>query len=129
MSTSETRATVERYLRDAVNGADPTAARRLVADVTVWDELAAFTRAFPDARTKTNLLLVQDELVAVNLSGNGTHEGMFQGIPPTGRRWVASCSAFFRVDDGRISDSWVSWDLLAILEQLGAIRRSGNASA
>jgi predicted ester cyclase len=50
-------------------------------------------------------------------------------VTPTGRRWAATCSAFYRVVDERIVDSWMNWDLLGILEQLGGVRRAETASA
>jgi predicted ester cyclase len=51
-----------------------------------------------------------------------------QGVPPTGRRWAATCSAFFRVEAERIADAWVNWDVLGILDQLGGGRRADTAS-
>jgi len=125
---NEARAIVERYLRDAVNG-DCDSASALIADESLLQELTSFRRAFPDLTSRVNLMVAQDDVVGVNLSGHGTHLGMFQGIPPTGRAWTTTCSAFFRVDGGRVSDAWVNWNLLSILEQLGAIRRIGSGSA
>jgi predicted ester cyclase len=87
-----------------------------------------FLAAFPDLEVETNLIVSDGDLVAVNLTGRGTHERTFQGVPPTGRQWAATCSAFYRVTDGRIADSWVNWDLLAILEQVGGVRRAETAS-
>jgi predicted ester cyclase len=87
-----------------------------------------FLEAFPDLEVTTNLIVAEGDLVAVNLVGRGTHKGMFQGVPPTGRRWAATCCAFFRVADGRIADAWVNWDELGILEQIGGVRRADTAS-
>lgn len=63
-------------------------------------------------------------MVAVHLVGQGTHLGLFQGIPATGRRWSASCTALYRVHAGRIVDFWINWDELAILEHGGVARRA-----
>ena len=56
----------------------------------------------------TNRVAAESELVAVNLVGHGTHERTFQDAPPTGRRWAATCSAFFRVENGQIVDTWLN---------------------
>jgi len=120
---SEAGGVVERYYREVVNRGDARAARKLVSDEAVLGELDAFRRAFPDAAIHTDLLLEAGDLVAVHLRGHGTHLGIFQGHPATGRRWAATGSAFFRVERSRIADAWINWDLLGILEQLGAIRR------
>ena len=58
-----------------------------------------------------------------------THEGLFQGCPPTGRRWTTTCTAIYRVDRGRIADSWINWDLPALMEQLACIQRADTVSA
>ena len=38
-------------------------------------------------RVSTDVVVVQDDLVAVHLTGGGTHRGAFQGCPATGRTW------------------------------------------
>jgi steroid delta-isomerase-like uncharacterized protein len=120
--------TVERYLEEVLNGHDLVALDELVADETLKQRVRLFLEAFPDLKVDTNLVVTEGDLVAVNLTGRGTHEGTFQGVPPTGRRWAATCSAFFRIEDERIADFWINWDELGILEQLGGVRRAETAS-
>jgi predicted ester cyclase len=120
---------VERYLEEVLNGHDLAALDELVADETLKQRIQLFLEAFPDLEVTTNLVVADAELVAVNLTARGTHEGTFQGVTPTGRRWAATCSAIYRVVDERIVDSWMNWDLLGILEQLGGVRRAETASA
>ena len=74
-------------------------------------------------------MLAEGDRVAVHLAGCGTHLGLFQGCPPTGREWAASCTAIYRIDEGRIADFRVNWDLLAVLEQLGCVERAATVSA
>jgi steroid delta-isomerase-like uncharacterized protein len=119
---------VERFLGEVLNGHDLVALEELVADDTLKQRVRLFLAAFPDLEVEKNLIVSDGHLVAVNLTGRGTHEGTFQGVPPSGRRWAATCSAFFRIEDDRIADAWVNWDLLGILEQLGGVRRAETAS-
>jgi steroid delta-isomerase-like uncharacterized protein len=119
---------VERYLEEVLNGHDLAALDELVADETLKQRVRLFLEAFPDLQVTPNLVVANGELVAVNLVARGTHEGTFQGVPPTGRRWAATCSAFYRVENGRIADAWINWDLLGILDQLGGVRRAETAS-
>lgn len=113
---------VERYVEEVLNGHDLGALDELVADETLRQRVRLFLEAFPDLEVEPKLLVSDGNLVAVNLIGRGTHHGTFQGVPPTGRRWAATCSAFYRVEDGRIVDDWINWDLLGILDQLGTPR-------
>ena len=57
------------------------------------------------------------------MSAAATHKGEFRGIAATGRRWEATASAWYQVRDGKISDFWVNWDWLAIMEAIGAVQR------
>lgn len=119
---------VERFLDEVLNGRNPGAADELISDETFKQRVELFRQAFPDVEATANLVIVDGDIVAVNLTGRGTHLGTFQGVTPTGRQWAATCSAFYRISDGRIADHWVNWDLLGILEQIGAVRRIETAS-
>lgn len=125
---TSSRSVVERYLDEVMNGRDAAALDELVADETLKQRVRLFLDAFPDLVVDTNLVVANGDLVGVNLTGRGTHEGTFQGVPPTGRTWAATCSAFYRVADGRIADFWINWDLLGILEDIGGVRRAETAS-
>lgn len=129
MPRSDAELVVERYLAEVLNGADRGAADRLVGNESLKQRVAALRAAFPDLRVETQQLLADGDLAAAHLVGRATHAGLFQGCPPTGRAWTASCTAIYRVQDGRIVDSWVNWDLLAVMEQLGCVERVSTVSA
>lgn len=126
---AEPRDVVERFLADVVSGSRPTSAPELVGSQPLRRRIEALRMAFPDLRVRTVRTVVQGSLVAVHLVATGTHEGPYQGAPPTGRSWSSTCSAIFEVQDGRIVDFWLTWDTLAIVEQLGVVRRSRGVSA
>ncbi len=129
MGEAEPRVVVERYLAEVLNGADTASAAELIASERLLQSTAIFRAAFPDVRVTTQLMLERDGLVAVHLGGRGTHLDMFQGCPPTGRTWTASCTAIYRVRRGRIDEGWINWDWLAAMEQLGCVRRVETVSA
>lgn len=122
-------AVVERYIQEVMNGSRPDSTRMLIGSEPLRQRAAVFRAAFPDLSVRVVRILAEDRLVAVHLVGNGTHRGTFQGILATGRSWSASCTAIYEVREGRIVDFWVNWDLLAILDQLGALQRAVTASA
>ena len=120
---SDSRAVVERYLREVLGGSGPATSEELISNAVLRQRADIFRAAFPDLLVRPHLIVVDGEYVAVHLSGRATHRGLFQGVPATGRTWTASCSALFRVLHGQIADFWINWDQLAILEQLGAHSR------
>jgi predicted ester cyclase len=125
----EPKTVVERYLAEVLNGARPEAAGELISDESLTQRVARFRKAFPDVAVTTDLLLAEGDLVAGHFRGRGTHEGLFNGVPATGREWDARCTAIYRVEDGRIVEAWVSWDMLSLIEQLGGIERARTVSA
>lgn len=120
---------VTRYIDDVLMGGDPSVLDELVSNPELRQRVTSFRRAFPDLAITNRLLISEGDLVAVHVTGRGTHRDFFQGVPATGRVWTAGCSAFYRVEDRRIADAWVNWDVLAILEQIGGITRAAIASA
>ena len=85
---------------------------------------------FPDFHDTTDLQLAEGDLVATRFTSSGTHTGPFQGVAPTGRKLSWTGIVIDRVQDGRIVESWGNWDMVGMLQQLGAIpTRPGTAQA
>jgi len=126
---SGARLVVERHLREVLGGDGPAGVEDLVSNPIYSHQIRAFRSAFPDLSVESQQVVAERDLVAVHGVASATHRGMFQGLPSTGRQWRAPFTAMYRVSDGRITDFWVTWDLLSIMEQLGGVRRSAEASA
>jgi predicted ester cyclase len=129
MDAAASRRVVERFVVEVLGGAQPCSADTLITDATLGHRVESFRSAFPDLQVTTTLVVAQNDLVAMHLTGRGTHGGVFQGCPPTGRTWEATCTAIYRVTDGGIAEGWVNWDLLTVMEQLGCIERAATVSA
>jgi predicted ester cyclase len=79
-----------------------------------------FRMAFPDFHDTIDLQLAEGDLVATRFTSGGTHEGVFQGIAPTGRKLSWTGTVIDRVAEDRIVESWGNWDMMGMLQQLGA---------
>jgi steroid delta-isomerase-like uncharacterized protein len=77
--------------------------------------------AFPDLKRPVDDLVAEGDRVVARWRSVGTHEGEFQGIPPTGKRVETSGITIFRIDAGKIVEEWSESDMLGMLQQLGAI--------
>lgn len=51
----------------------------------------------------------------------GTHEGQFQGMPPTGKQVTITGSSIYRTASGKLVEGWTIADMLGLMQQLGAI--------
>lgn len=123
------RRVVERYVTEVLTGPGGLAADEVVASSVLAQRSARLRVAFPDLEVRTVVLLAERDLVAGHFEARGTHRGLFQGVPPTGRRCETSWTAVYRIEDGRIADAWGTWDLLSLMEQLAAVERVATVSA
>ena len=81
--------------------------------------LSEWDKQFPDAELGVDLIAAQGDLVAFYGPYSGTHTGQMGAFPATGNRMVAECAGFHRLEEGKIVETWVTWDNLAVLSQLG----------
>ncbi|MFQ5570572.1 MAG: ester cyclase [Rhodothermales bacterium] len=80
--------------------------------------LQAHFTAFPDWREEIELMIAEDDKVAYITIGTGTHTGPMGDIPPTGNKVEVVNYIIQRIENGRIAETWVGWDNLAVLLQL-----------
>ena len=80
--------------------------------------------AFPDWHEEIEVILAENDLVAYVTTGTGTHVGPMGEVPPTGRQVRLHNFVVHRFEDGKIAESWVGWDNLAALRQLGLLQQS-----
>ena len=80
-----------------------------------------FRSAFPDWVETVDEVIAEGDKVVIRVTGRGSHQGEFQGIPATGRQVTATGVGIARVEDGRIVEAWAAYDALGLMQQLGAI--------
>jgi predicted ester cyclase len=83
--------------------------------------LNGFFESFPDARVSVEEMLGLGQRILVRVAYHGTHEGTYEGLKATGRRFRVTGLELFLVVDGRIAHHWHEMDHLAILRALGAV--------
>jgi hypothetical protein len=90
---------------------------------------AVFVAAFPDAVYTVEELLAEGDRVASRYSVQATHQGGLRGIPPTGKAIVSTDINIHRLAGDRIVEQWSQYDMLALLQQLGAIPVPGQSGS
>ena len=85
---------------------------------------AAFAEGLSDLDVSVDVLLAEDELVAVRTTTRGTHSGPLLGIPASGRRIEIDGTDILRVRDGRIVEHWGLTNTVGALEQVGGLARA-----
>ena len=87
--------------------------------------------AFPDLRMSIEDIVSKEEKAAMRITITGTHTGpgAFFGIPPSGKSFQVQQMRFARFANGQMTDSWAVIDMLAWMQQLGAIPARGSGEA
>ena len=81
---------------------------------------------FPDLQVAVNDLVSQGDKVWARATFTGTHKGLFQNIPPTGKRVAFEAMDIVRFSGGRAAEHWGVTDNIGLLTQLGAIPPPGQ---
>lgn len=143
MSLEANKANVRRMIEEAWNRGNLAVVDELLAvdavdhhdpDVPSFathmkEEITKFHRAFPDFHFAIEDMVAEGDKVAFRATISGTHQGEFNGIPPTGRRIAFEHIHITRFVDGKGVDHWAVFDFLGMLQQLGAIPQRQPAAA
>ena len=85
---------------------------------------ALFT-AFPDMKFVIRDMIAEGDKVVTYKTLQGTHQGDFAGIAPTGKRVESDVIDIMRVVDGKCVEHWHVMDQLGLMIQLGAVSLPG----
>ncbi|HSX25820.1 MAG TPA: ester cyclase [Chlamydiales bacterium] len=77
--------------------------------------------AFPDWRIEIVEILAEGKKVVIRWQGQVTHRGVFNGVPPTGKRIAVSGINIYQIEGGKISLEWEQTDTVGMLLQMGIL--------
>lgn len=135
---AENKAIVEQYLRELVNKGDFTHAEDIVSPdfafylngeklpgngvaflVDMFDEWDA---AISNGLLTEEEIIAEGNVVAVRWSEVGTHDKAdYMGIQAQNREYKYYGMSFYRLEDGKLTEAYISADLLKLLGDLGGL--------
>jgi steroid delta-isomerase-like uncharacterized protein len=83
--------------------------------------VTTYLTGFPDATITVDDQIAEGEIVATRWTGRGTNTGELMGLPATGRQITVDGITYSRFVDGKAREAWITWDTLAMMQQLGAV--------
>lgn len=112
----------ELYAPDYVDhvGRGPEGSR-VVGPEGIKQGVSLFRRAFPDLTYAVEEEMAERDLVWTRFSAKGTFKGPFLGASPTGNAVRYTGMDLNRIASGKIVESWVNYDALALLQQVGLL--------
>ena len=90
--------------------------------------ISAYQTAFPDAHWNVVETIVTDNDIVTRWKGTGTQKKELNGILPTGKSVEVQGIWIHHFSNGKIVESWNSWDTLGMLQQLGVVPAMGQSA-
>jgi steroid delta-isomerase-like uncharacterized protein len=78
-----------------------------------------FIKAVPSYTDSLSHMIAEGDKVAYVSTMKGTMTGPIGGFPATGKSFTLENIIIQRLEDGKVVETWVSWDNVAFLSQLG----------
>lgn len=134
MSTEENKALVRRFYEEVFNNKNMAGVDAFVAPSVIDHSLppgapggiegvrqtiTMFLTAFPDLHLTLEDIIAEEDKVVVRWTMRGTHQGASLGMPPTGKQFILPGISLVRLDGGKAAETWVNYDQLVMLQQLG----------
>jgi len=81
--------------------------------------VADFVNAVSDCKDEIEFIIADSNMVAYVTTTTGIQTGPMGDLPASGKEFVLKNIVIQRVEDGKIAETWISWDNVAMLTQLG----------
>jgi steroid delta-isomerase-like uncharacterized protein len=98
---------------------DPIAFGSQIGPESYKQRVVELTTSFPDLRFTIEDIITEKGKFVVSWIISGTHKGEFMAIPPTGKKISVEGITIHHIANGKILDSYASWDGLGLMRQLG----------
>lgn len=85
------------------------------------EHISGWLASFPNLRFNIEQMIAEQDRVVSHLVMEGTHQGAWMGIPPTGKRLQIRMITIHRITNGKIAEDWVLVESLGLFQQLGAV--------
>jgi len=87
----------------------------------VKEHVSGWLMSFPDLRFNIEQMIAEPDRVVSQLVMEGTHQGTWMGISPTGKRLHIRMITIHRVANSKIAEDWVLVESLGLFQQLGVL--------
>ncbi len=140
MSETDNKLLVRRYIEEVINTGDISNIEQYVSDdyTEVFEgkryplgingareHILGVRKTYPDLTLTIDLQIGEGEYVATSITAQGTHEGEWLGIKPTGKMVRYTGVNIDRVVNGRIVEHGGAANMLGPLLEIGAVRIVG----
>ncbi len=88
-----------------------------------------YRSAFPDTQMSVEDVIAEGDKVVTQWTVRATHQGELMSIPPSGNRVEVRGISIDRIESGKFVETWSNYDVLGMMQQIGAIPSAEQAQA
>ena len=120
--------TAEELIAEGAKGHDPAQPEDSIGPDGFRQTIELYRSAFPDLTFTIDEIFSDGDMVCTRWSSTATHDGELMGIAATGNQTTVTGISIDKVVDGKVAESWVQWDNMGLLQQIGAFEAAGAAA-
>jgi steroid delta-isomerase-like uncharacterized protein len=91
------------------------------------NNLTSLRNGFPDIRFTIEDLIAEGDRVAVRWRWQGTHTGVFNGLPASQKHVTNDGIVIYQLQDHKIVQTWIQTDRLGVLQEIGVLPKELGA--
>ena len=88
-----------------------------------------FFAGYPDLHWTIEDTIAEKDKVVACWTISGTHKGDYLGVPATNKKVSVEGITIHQITNGKIMDSYVSWDIWGMMQQLGVVPVLGQTKS
>jgi steroid delta-isomerase-like uncharacterized protein len=108
----------DSYVNHQTSAAAPPPTAGTIPKQATVAFFAGRLKGLPDLQVTIEAMVAGEDKVAASFVYNGTHQGVYLGVPPTGRKLRFTSCDIFAVKDGLIVEHWGMGDIAGALAQM-----------
>ena len=85
-------------------------------------ELKKYHAAFSDVKVTSRVQVAEGDMVATRVVLSAVHTGTYIDEPPTRKTIHYDSVEIVRIKDGKIAETWETWDKYGMFKQIGLIK-------
>ena len=81
--------------------------------------VADFVNAVSNCKDEIDFIIADSNMVAYVTTTTGVQTGPMGNLPASGKEFMLKNIVIQRIENGKVAETWISWDNVAMLTQLG----------
>ncbi|MFH1688275.1 MAG: ester cyclase [bacterium] len=91
-----------------------------IRDTAVFKAFVAdFVNAVSNCKDEIDFIIADSNMVAYVTTTTGVQTGLMGDHPASGKEFMLKNIVIQRIENGKVAETWISWDNVAMLTQLG----------